>query len=225
MVVFKYLFIFCLFAFVGWILEFIYRSINTKKIINPGFMSGCVVPLYGFGAVILEIICNLFDKISLNYKIVLIFIISIILLSILELISGLILLKFFHLKLWDYSNYKLNYKGLICLKFSIFWGLLSLLYYLFIHKYINGLAISFINNTICIFILGIYIGIFLIDLSVSINLLSNLKKYSKSVKQIIDLEKLKIDSSIEEQRRKFTKAIYPYLSLNKYLKEKMKDKR
>jgi len=73
MLFFEYLFIFCLFSVVGWILEFAYRSIVNKKIINPGFMSGCVVPLYGFGAVILNIICSLFNGVESNYKVIVIF--------------------------------------------------------------------------------------------------------------------------------------------------------
>ena len=61
----KYLFIFAIFSVVGWILEVTYRSITNKKFINPGFLSGCAIPLYGFGVVILNIIC-IMEKI-LNY--------------------------------------------------------------------------------------------------------------------------------------------------------------
>lgn len=224
MVFFKYLFIFCLFSVVGWILELVYRSIVMKKFINPGFMSGCVVPLYGFGAVIMNIICNLFSNIQSSYKVILIFIISVILLSLLEFISGFILLKYFHLKLWDYSDFKYNYKGFICLEFSFVWGLLALVFYLFIYPWLNTFALNFINSNIGIFSLGMFVGMFIIDLCVSIQLLNRLTKYANDIKEIINVEKLKIDVRMKTNRKKFWNAIYPYVSTNKYLRDKMKEK-
>lgn len=223
MIFFKYLFIFCLFSVVGWVLELIYRSIVMKKFINPGFMSGCVVPLYGFGAVIMNIICNLFSGIESSYKVILIFIISVILLSILEFISGYILLKYFHLKLWDYSTFKYNYKGFVCLEFSFVWGLLALVFYLFIYKWLDIFALNFISSTTGLFFLGIYVGIFIIDLCVSIQLLNRLTKYANDIKEIINVEKLKIDVRMKTNRKKFWNAIYPYISTNKFLRDKIKD--
>jgi len=223
MIVFKYLFIFCLFSVVGWVLELIYRSAVTKRFFNPGFMSGCVVPLYGFGAIIMNIICSLFENINGDYKLILIFLIAVVVLSLLEYISGLILLNCFHLKLWDYTEYKYNYKGFICLEFSTMWGLLALLYQLYIYNWVNKVSILFANNTTCIFFLGIFLGIFIIDLCVSIQLLSRLTKYAKDIKEIIDVEKLKIDVRRKARRKKIIDSIYPYLSTNKFLREKIKE--
>lgn len=223
MVFFKYLFIFCLFSVVGWILELIYRSIVTNKLVNPGFMSGCVVPLYGFGAVIMTFICNLFLSIKSDYKIMGIFLIAIILLSLLEFISGYILLKFFHLKLWDYSMYKYNYKGFICIKFSLIWGILALIFYLFVYPWLNSLAVGFVGNTYGLFFLGIFMGIFIIDLCVSIQLLNRLTKYSILIKEIIDVEKLKREVLRNLNRNKFFNNVYPYISTNKFLRDKIKD--
>lgn len=222
MIFFKYIFIFCLFSVIGWVLEFLYRSIKNKKIINPGFMTGCVVPLYGFGAVILNLVCNLFVDINSNYKYLIIFSVSMFLLTILEYFTGYILLKFFNLRLWDYSKEKINYKGFICLNFSLIWGFLSLLFYIIVFPNINTIALNFINNNIGLFSLGIFVGVFIVDLCVSINLASKLIKYAKEIKEIIDLEKLKIESRVNVTRKKFWNAIYPYVSTNKYLKEKIK---
>lgn len=222
MVFLKYLFIFCLFSVVGWILELSFRSISTKKFVNPGFMSGCVLPIYGFGAVILNIICTLSLELKFNYKILLIFLLSTIILSLLEFISGYVLLKFFHLRLWDYSDIKFNIKGFICLRFSFVWGLLSLIYYYLVFPWINNYTTIFISNIFCLFALGIFFGVFLIDLFISIDLLKKLNEYSIAIKEIINLEKIKIDSIRKSTRKKFWKAIYPYISTNKFLKDKLK---
>ena len=185
-------------------------------------MTGCVVPIYGFGAIILNIICELFSSINSNYKVLFIFFSSIILLSMLEFLSGFILYKFMNLRLWDYSSYKYNYKGFICLDFSLVWGLLALIFYLFIYPSLNGIISFVISSKLCIFLLGIYIGIFLIDLCLSIDLVKKLKIYSNLVKEIVDIEKIKLEARVEVSRKKLLNAIYPYISINKYLKEKLK---
>ena len=223
MFIFKYLFIFCLFSVIGWVLELIYRSAVTKSFVNPGFMSGCVVPLYGFGAVIMNVICSLFENVNVHYKLILIFLIAVVVLSLLEYISGLILLNCFHLNLWDYTEYKNNYKGFICLEFSTMWGLLALLYHLYIYNWVNNVSIAFSSNSICLFFLGIFIGIFIIDLCVSIQLLNRLTKYANDIKEIIDVEKLKLDARRKVRRKKILDSIYPYISTNKFLREKIKD--
>lgn len=219
----KYLFIFSIFSIVGWIIEFAFRSINNKKIVNPGFMSGCVVPIYGFGALALNIMGNFFDKIECSNKIIIIFFISVFVLSLLELFSGVMAQKLFRIKLWDYSNNKFNYKGLICVKFSLLWGLFSLLFYYFVNPWLNEFIASIITNPIAIFFLGFYFGIFLIDLCLSINLLSRLNKYAKDLSKIINFEKLKSDILGRVTKNKVLNLAYPYFSTYKFLKDKTKN--
>lgn len=212
---FKYLFIFSLFSLVGFILEFIYKSITNKQIINPGLLTGPCVTIYGFGGVFLNIICNLINS---NYKIVIIFIVSAIILTLLEYITGITILKIFNVKFWDYSNLKYNYKGIICIEFSFIWGILSVLFYYFIYSWINNFAINIINNNTGLFLLGLYYGIFIIDILVSINLLNKLSKYSKKIDKIINIEKLKRDLLCNSN--KILDKIYPYIYINNYLKSK-----
>lgn len=223
MLFYKYLFIFALFSIVGWILELVYRSLTTKKLVNPGFMSGCVVPLYGMGAIILNLVCILISKSNFEYKIFLVFIIATLLLTILEFICGFICLKYFHLRLWDYKRFKINYKGFVCLEFSLIWGLLGLLYYLVIYPSIDTFCLNFINSNLGIFLLGIFLGIFIIDLSVSIKLLNRLIMYAKEIKENINIEKLKLEARRNARRKKFLNALYPYISTNKYVKQKIKE--
>lgn len=214
---FKYLFIFALFSLVGFILEFIYKSITNKQIINPGLLTGPCVTIYGFGGVFLNIICSLIDS---NYKIILIFIISSIVLTLLELITGRMILEIFNVKFWDYSNLKLNYKGLICIEFSFIWGILSILFYYFIYPWINNFTINIINNNIGLFLLGLYYGVFIIDLFVSINLLIKLFKYSRKINKVINAEKLK-RKLLSNSCNIFNK-LYPYIYINNFLKEEIK---
>lgn len=215
----KYLFIFSMFSTLGWLLELTYKSITNKEIINPGILTGCSVVIYGFGTVLLDIICNILSNIKSNYRLILILIVSTILLTLLELIAGKILIKKFNVVSWDYSNQKFNYKGIICLKFSFIWFILAGLFYYFIFPWIDSFSTNIIINNINLFLLGIYYGIFIIDVFVSLNILNKLSKYSRKKNIIINIEKLKKELS---NSSKIIDKIYPYNNINKFLKEKSK---
>lgn len=220
---FKILFIFSFAAVLGWIIETTYRFIMSKKLVNPGFMSGCVVPIYGFGALILYYVCKLSEMFTMQYEALLVILLSMILLTILELLSGLLMLKIFNLRLWDYSKRKFNFMGLICLRFTLYWGILALIFYLFMYNFIDGISTNFIGNTTCLFILGVFYGIFFIDLCISINLSSKIKKYAESNKKTINFEKLKLDIVKRINKNQFLNTLYPYLSTSIFLKSKIKD--
>jgi len=82
--------------------------------------------MYGLTGVILYFLYGL--KIYLIFKILMILLST----TIIEFITGYFYFKIKKVKLWDYSNNFLNYKGLICPEFSFYWLGLSLLYYFFI---------------------------------------------------------------------------------------------
>ncbi|WP_066714059.1 putative ABC transporter permease [Clostridium sp. Marseille-P299] len=48
------------------------------------------------------------------------------LITLLELIAGIIINIILKLDVWDYTNYKLNFLGQICVPFSILWCLLAI---------------------------------------------------------------------------------------------------
>ena len=91
----------------GWILELFFRRIVHKKWINPGFLNGPFIPLYGFGVVILYFISDL--SISWYYKAIL----FLVLLTLIEYIAGIIFIKGMHIKLWDYSSRWGNIQGIV----------------------------------------------------------------------------------------------------------------
>ncbi|MEA3471057.1 MAG: phosphohydrolase, partial [Thermodesulfobacteriota bacterium] len=46
----EYLFLFVFFSIIGWVLEAVFRSFHAKTFINPGFLKGPYLPIYGMGA-------------------------------------------------------------------------------------------------------------------------------------------------------------------------------
>lgn len=122
---------FCLYSFIGYLMESSYRTIIEKQWVSSGIIEGPFIPLYGFGAISLLIYDQMFE-----YNI---FIAAIILTTI-ELISSYIIEKIFKVKYWDYSHHILNFDGRICLLYSFYWLVINDLFYFYIHPYILNLV-------------------------------------------------------------------------------------
>lgn len=176
---------FTLYSFLGWLAETIYCFIIDKNFTYRGFLYGPVCPIYGTGALIVIFSLSYFEN-----NIFLVFIMGMLLTSILEYITSFVLEKAFHMKWWDYSTYKFNLNGRICLLNSTLFGLLSVV----LLEVINPKVIELINIIPSYLQLklsnGIFI-IFVIDGTLTIIHLLNLKEKLKSLKDVrLELEKL-----------------------------------
>lgn len=116
------LFEFIVFSMAGWVLEVIYRSLTNKRFVNPGFLTGPYLPIYGTGALIISSIAYATMHMPVAYK----FAIYFILLSLLEYFTGAILYIITGKRYWDYTDEPLNIQGHVCLPFSVIWGWLAL---------------------------------------------------------------------------------------------------
>lgn len=216
-----FVFMFCCIA--GWINEVIFRSVKNKKLINPGFMHGCSLPIYGCGGVIMYLISNAEITFVDNQivKMVIILFFAIIIMTLLELFTGLFFVNVYHVMLWDYSNEWGNYKGIICPLFSIIWGLFCAIFYYLINPWLKQLAVFASTNNIMIFVLGFYIGVFIVDMISSLNLMSKIKNYAKQIKENVHLMRLKIKSSEVFKKSIIIKSLFKINSaVKKYLKDK-----
>ena len=128
------IFYFLIYSFLGWCLESIYKSILNRKPTNSGFLYGPFCPMYGIGAVIMIMAGKLTNNIFTT------FIMAFCIFSIWEYIVAVVLEKLFKTKYWDYSNLKFNFQGRICLKNSIYWGILGVLLIYVIQPLIESLT-------------------------------------------------------------------------------------
>jgi uncharacterized membrane protein len=198
----EFLFIFEFCSTVGWILEFIYRSIVEKELKNPGFLSGCSLPIYGIGGLALYIMCLTLNTISQPVmRVLAVFIVGSVIMTLIEFIGGIITMDIFHMRLWDYTDEKWNYKGLICPKFSLCWGLCCIGFYFLIYPWLYILVEKVFSEYFWILAIGFYFGIFVTDLFGSLNLANTIKAYTKEIKQIVSFENLK--SSAQENLKKY----------------------
>jgi uncharacterized membrane protein len=116
------LFLVC--SVLGWIVESTYRSLLARRPIDSGVLGGPFIPIYGFGALLVEMVDTVFLSQHLGVKLAL----CIILCTLLEFLVSLFYETVFHLRLWDYSKMILNIHGRVCLLYSLFWGLLGFVY-------------------------------------------------------------------------------------------------
>lgn len=220
-----FVFMFCCIA--GWINEVIFRSIKNKRLINPGFMHGCSLPIYGCGGVIMYLISNADLSWIENHalRMIILFGVAILIMTALELFTGLFFLKVYHVMLWDYSKQWGNYKGIICPLFSIIWGIFCAIFYYLIYPWLHQLAQYASNHLVFTFFIGVYLGIFLIDMVVSLDLMVKIKNYAKRIKENVHLISLKRQSQEFFNKYKKTKLFTGIFKINnmvkKYIFEKM----
>lgn len=155
----KYTLLFFFYSASGWLLESLYCSIGEKKLINRGFLTGPMCPIYGVSAIVLTVlIYNPFKDNPL-----LVFLLGIIFCDIVEFITSLIMEKLFAARWWDYTYEFMNINGRICLKHSLYWGVISVVFVRVIHPAVDKLY-NKIDGDYLIWIFAVIMVIFIIDL-------------------------------------------------------------
>jgi len=198
-IVMAYIFFFgCI---LGWCIEFIYRRFkkeNKERLwFNPGFLTGPWLPVYGFGALVLFVIsyCEQyfigFDSCGILYY-AFMFLIMALVMTAVEYAAGKIFICGMHIRLWDYSKEWGNIQGIVCPKFTVFWGLLSAAYYFFIYPKFKIMVMWFIDHPWFSFVVGIIFGLFIVDFAFAVSLGALLRKQAVSLdkKAALDFQKL-----------------------------------
>jgi uncharacterized membrane protein len=188
------LFLFAAGSIAGWLIELLHRK-NLKKL-TSGFLNGPYLPVYGFGLILIYVI-SLFE-----INIILRIISFAVLITTLELITGIIFVKYFKIKLWDYSNDFLNFRGIICPLYSFYFVAMSLLFYFFAFPWVK-IALNLVEgNHIAYFVLGVFYTVFLIDTIVSFRIAAKIKaavaefNQTHIAKVVVDYSKFR-DSVVE----------------------------
>lgn len=171
--------LFLIYAFLGWCAEVVFVALDTKSFDNRGFLRGPVCPIYGVGVTGIALLLS-----PLAHTWLTLFVVSVILTTLLELIAGIILKKLFHHEWWNYSQFRFNFHGYICLRFSLLWGVGCL----FVVKLLHPLVMLFIlwlPHKLGIVLQCIFGAIFLLDLIVT---LLSIRSYPKRLKALDEIE-------------------------------------
>ena len=149
--------------------------------------------------------------------------------TLIEYIAGVIFIKRMHVKLWDYTNNWGNFQGIICPLYSFFWAVLGAVYYFFVHPHILSALNWFSQNLAFSFVIGMFYGIFAIDLCYSFRVVSKIKKFADENEILVRYEELKrqIKQGAESRmiKPRFLLAFHSDISLQENLKNYLEKQR
>lgn len=218
----------------GWGIEVLFRRFfSAKKWINPGFLTGPWLPLYGFSLCVLYAMAGLESLLPIQtgwLRKAALFAIMALCITFVEYIAGVIFIEHMNIKLWDYSNEWGNIGGIVCPKFSFFWAVLSAVYYFGIHPHILDALRWLADNLAFSFCIGFFYGVFIIDLVYSTNLVAKIRGFAKENGIVMRYEELKEHiRDFKAERREhshFLLSMYSSAPISQHLRdyyEKHKD--
>ncbi len=161
--------LFIIYAFLGWIVEIINNVVVFKKFVNRGFLIGPYCPIYGVGGLIATIFLTKYKE-----SIIVLFVMSMFLFALLEYFTSYLMEKLFKARWWDYTDYRFNINGRICLETLIPFGLLGC----FAIYVVNPIIFSIFNmtNIVVLRIIALIIFIiFIIDFTLSLKIINSFK--------------------------------------------------
>lgn len=217
----KYFIYFMIYSFLGWLMEIVYSLMLDKKLVNRGFLIGPYCPIYGVGAFAIFLInSNTEDPLSIFLK-------AIFICALLEYSASFIMEKLFKVRWWDYSHYKYNINGRICLETMIPFGLIALLLTYIIDPFVK--TIVDLMPTVSMYIVGVIIlVIIMVDAIISTSVLFKIRGRIKLEKRD-NTEKIRkyMEKWISEKSvfyRRISKA-FPKFEVFKKAKKKNNSKK
>ena len=185
----QWLLVFYLYCVLGWCFESTVVSVGQRRWVNRGFLRGPMLPIYGFGAVIL-----LHVSLPLQGHPVWSYLACMTAATVFEYIVGVVMEKLFKVKYWDYSKQRFQFQGYICLRSSLCWGFLGLILTGVIHPPINALVVGLP-----------FIGLIIIDVLFSAAFVSDVVV---SVRSALDLAKVLVElDRLREQGAELRKQL------------------
>lgn len=224
-------FLFFIGSVFGWILELFYRRFFSgakpeRKWINPGFCVGPYLPLYGSGLCILFLLAELEQSLNISNTIVkrlILFAIMAVCMTAIEYIAGIVSLKCFNLRLWDYRDQWGNIQGIICPKFSFFWAVMGAAYYFLIHPKILG-ALGWLSKNLAFsFFIGLFFGIFIIDVAYSSNIVLKIRRFAAENNVIVRYENLKAHIRSFHDKNSLRSHFFLAMRSEKSIQEHLRD--
>ncbi len=112
----KLFFFFIIYSVLGWLYETALCSLREKRFVNRGFLNGPYCPIYGAGSVMFLLL------LGREENPLLIFIFGAVIACALEYATSYVMERLFKARWWDYSDFKFNLNGRICLGAAAVFG-------------------------------------------------------------------------------------------------------
>lgn len=132
------LFNFFIFGILGWAIENIYSYFIHGHFQKDGFLNLPFKPMY---AIAMSVLINFYSSIQNGY--IFILLCAIVPTSV-EYLTGKIMRSYFNRDYWDYSKCRFSIDGIICLRFSIYWTILTYIGVIYLRPLVTDRIYTFI---------------------------------------------------------------------------------
>lgn len=194
-----YVLLFFTYSFAGWLMESVGGIFKEKKFINRGFLIGPYCPIYGYASIIMILYLNHYKDNPLT-----VFLLAVVICTFIEYIISYIMEKLFNARWWDYSNYKFNINGRVCLINAFFFGVLGTFLVYYANPFFENILLK-INtntlNTISLILMILFTTDFIISMYATFKLKSSINKINKdNTEEFKKKFKEKIENKILSRR-------------------------
>lgn len=184
---------FMMYSFLGWFYESTICSlVKYHKLINRGYLKGPLCPIYGAGAVLNFMLIGWID----NW--VILFVAAMVTSGAVEYVTSYAMEKFFHKRWWDYTRYRFNINGRICLWGCLIFGAGNVALLKIVHPYV----MSFTARMPDMVLLKVSVTLYLILLVDIIYTTLHMETVQKKVEQIVS----RMHTKREHYRVRFAEA-------------------
>lgn len=191
----EWFFYFMVYSVVGWMVETVYCSVIQRKFVERGFLNGPLCPIYGFGAVIVLWVLRPFWG-SIGH----VFFLGMLLTTVLEYLTSYGMEKLFHMRWWDYSQFKLQINGRVCLLNSVLFGVLCVFLTQVLHPLVQRLTGKFptaVLTAVCIMLFGMLMT----DTVLSVRSVLNLRQRLEQLEALEQELKARVKADLEGKKQ------------------------
>ena len=209
--------LFFIYSFLGWIGEVCLAAVRKREFVNRGFINGPLCPIYGFASVLFAIFLP--DLVSHPGFL---FLAGMVIATVLEYITGTLMEKIFHKKLWDYSDIRWNLDGYVCFRYSLLWGLFSVLAMMFLNPLFCRFT-GLIPRLIATIILWTLTGFLILDfVSTSLAVLGMKKQADRFLHFTQKMQKTSyfLENSLTQKIQKRMMHSFPSITLDEMAEKK-----
>ena len=101
-------------------METCYCSILEHRLVDRGFLYGPICPIYGAGVLLMVLFFT-----PLKHNLFVFYLTAVVVMTSWEYFVAWLLETTTHVRYWDYSRFRFNIKGRVCLWVALVWGALS----------------------------------------------------------------------------------------------------
>ena len=190
---------FFIYSFLGWLWESAYVSVKEKRLVNRGFVTGPVCTIYGCGAVAVYLILK-----PVSDNIFFLFLGGIVVPTILEYATAVLMETIFHTSWWDYSKNRFNFQGRICLGASLGWGAFTVILFYVLQPFAEWIVSLYSAATGKILVCAAG-ALYLVDFMISFMNAMQIGKKLRGMDEVMDelyefVQSTKLYESAEELR-------------------------